>query len=73
MIPTDDQIHLASIEMLSHLPVRLAMIKASTSQRSIAAAAKQSASAFAAADVDLAMKEIPAKRRTPVSSSRRLN
>ena len=43
--------------MLSQLPLRLAINDASTSQWSIAAAAKQSVSVFAAADVDLAMKE----------------
>jgi ribosomal protein S2 len=65
------EIHLASIKMLSQLPLRLAINDAGTSRRSIAAAAKQSASVFAKVDVDLAMKEIPAKWRTPVSSSRR--
>lgn len=43
--------------MLSQLPIRLAKFDAGPSMRSIAAVSKQSASAFAKSDVDLAMKE----------------
>src|SRR5205807_506151 len=47
LIAVDYEIRLASIEMLPTTSLRLAINGASTSWRSIAAAAKQSASAFA--------------------------
>ena len=50
LIALDDEIHLASIEMLPTTSLRLAINGASTSGRSIAAATKQSASAFAKAN-----------------------
>jgi len=58
--------------MLPTTSLRLAINGASTSWRSVAAAAKQSASAFAEVSAEHAMKETPANRRTPVSSSKEI-
>jgi len=62
------EIRLASIEMLSQLDLRPATIDAGLSTRWIAAAANQGASGPAAAGIDIAMSETPAKWRTPVLS-----
>jgi len=54
---TNTEIHLASIEMLSQLPLRLASIGRALRGGQIAAVAEESASEFAKADTDHAIKK----------------
>jgi len=69
----DDQIDLASIEMLPTTSLRLATNDASTLSRSSQPRRSRVHRPYTKVNADYAMKETPAKWRTPVSRARRSN
>jgi hypothetical protein len=72
-IAIENQIHLASIEMLPTTSLRLAINDAGTSWWSSQPQRSRVHRRYARVNADYAMKETPAKWRTPVSRARRSN
>ena len=66
------EIHLASIEMLSQLPLRLAINGAGTSRWSNRSRSEEECIGFVKANAGHAIEKTPAEWSTPVPPSRRL-